>query len=273
MKLSIYLAESLKSEPLLISQLVRIALIEAALNTVWESLDRWSDAQLLELEQTLSRIDVLEDYPKGLRGERAFSNDVFARMRRGEYFPGELANVGRYAPSGFLYQNQLTINRLHQKYVLDAVDVGNRKVDARKTLALDELPELRASHPYRMFAKALFPALSKAVLRFASAQSDLDFAVIACALERFRRAHGQYPADLEELRPKFIEKIPHDVVSGGPLQYRRAAADGFTLYAVGFDEKDNNGTRSPVKEPQADAVGFDWVWQPAPERTEKSSNR
>ena len=272
-KLSIYLAESLKSEPLLISQLVRIALIEAALNTVWESLDRWSDAQLLDLEQTLSRIDVLEDYPRSIRGERAFSNDVFARMRRGEYFPGELANVGRYTPSGFLHQNQLTINRLHQKYVLDAVDVGNRKVDARKTLALDELPELKDFHPYRTFAKLLFPALSKAVLRFASAQTDLDLAVVACALERYHRAHGQYPANLEELRPKFIEKIPHDIVSGGPLHYRRDAAEGFSLYGVGFDEKDNNGTRSSAKEPQAGAVGFDWVWQAAPKRADNSSDR
>jgi len=275
LQLSIYLAESLKSEPLLISQLVRIALIEAALNTVWETLDRWNDAQLLELQQTLSRIDVLEDYPRSIRGERAFSNDVFARMRRGEYFPApdELASVTRYAPSGFLYQNQLTINRLHQKYVLDAVDIGNRKVDARKTLALDELPELRSSHPYRMFARVLFPALSKAVLRFASVQTDLDLAVIACALERHRRAHDQYPANLEELRPKFIEKIPHDIVSGGPLHYGRASADGFTLYALGFDEKDNNATPPPKKDPRADTVGYDWVWQPAPRRTDKSFNR
>jgi hypothetical protein len=264
-KLSIHLAESLKSEPLLISQLVRIALIEAAFNTVWETLDRWSEAQLLELQQTLSSIDLLEDYPKSLRGERAFSNDVFARMRRGEHFPGELASIARYSPSGLLYQNQLTINRLHQKYVFDPVDVESRKVDARKALALDDLPELKGRHVYRIFAKMLFPALSKAVLRFTSAQADLDFATIACALERYRRAHGQYPSSLDELRPKFIETIPHDIVSGGPLHYHREAADGFTLYGVGFDEKDNNGTPSPTKEPHADAVGYDWVWQAAPQ--------
>jgi hypothetical protein len=272
-KLSFYLAESLKSEPLLISQLVRMALIEAALNTVWESLDRWSDAQLLELQQTLSRVDLLEDYPKSLRGERAFSNDAFARLRRGENFPGELEVAARYGPSGLLYQNQLTINRLHQKYVLNAINIENRKVDPREALALDELPELKGFHPYRMFARLLFPALSKAVLRFASAQTDLDLSVVACALERYRRAHGQYPASLEELRPKFIEKIPNDIVSGGPLHYSREAADAFTLYAVGFDEKDNNGKAPPAKERRVDMVGYDWVWQPAPKPTDNSSNR
>ena len=273
LKLTIYLAESLKSEPLLISQLVRLALLENALDTVWETLDRWGDAELLELQQTLSRIDVFEDYPRSLRGERAFSNDVFARMRRGEHFPGELASIARYAHSGLLYQNQLTINRLHQKHVLDSVDVENRKVDARKALALEDLPELKGRHPYRIFAKLLFPALSKAVLRFTSAQADLDFAVIACALERHRREHGQYPASLEELRPKLVERVPHDIVSGGPLHYRPAAADGFTLYAVGFDEKDNNATPPPTKDPRADTVGYDWVWRPAPKRTDNSRNR
>jgi len=273
LKLSIYLAESLKSEPLLISQLVRIALLGAALDTVWETLDGWSDAQLLEMQQTLSRVDLLEDYPKSLRGERAFSNDAFARLRRGENFPGELEVAARYGPSGLLYQNQLTINRLHQKYVLNVINIENRKVDPRKALALDELPELKGFHPYRMFARLLFPALSKAVLRFASAQTDLDLSVVACALERYRRAHGQYPASLEELRPKFIEKIPNDIVSGGPLHYSREASDAFTLYAVGFDEKDNNGKAPPAKERRVDMVGYDWVWQPAPKPTDNSSNR
>ena len=272
-KLSIYLAESLKSEPLLISQLVRLALLGAAIDTVWETSDRWSDAQLLELQQTLSRIDVLEDYPKSLRGERAFSNDIFARMRRGESFPGELGWAARYGPSGFLYQNQLTINRLHLKYVFDPVDVENRKVDARKALALDELPELKGRHLYRIFAKLLFPALSKAIVRFANTQTDLDFAIIACGLERYHRAHGQYPASLEELRPKFLERLPHDVVSGESLHYRRETAGGFTLYAVGFDERDNNGTPPLVREPRVGAAGYDWVWQPAPGRTGNSADR
>jgi hypothetical protein len=273
LKLSLYLAESLKSEPLLISQLVRIALLGAALDTVWETLDGWSDVQMTELQQTLSRIDVLEDYPKSIRGERAFSNDTFARMRRGENFPGELEVAARYGPSGLLYQNQLTINRLHQKYVLAPVDVESRKVDVPKALALDDLPELKGWHLYRLFAKLLFPALSKAVVRFARAQTDIDLAVIACALERHHRLHGQYPASLEELRPKFIEKIPNDVVSGGPLRYSREAADSFTLYAVGFDEKDNDGKAPPAKERRVDLAGYDWVWQPAPKPADNSSNR
>ena len=271
LKLSFYLAESLKSEPLLISQLVRIALIDAALNTVWETLDRWSDAQLLELEQTLSRIDLLEDYPKTLRGERAFSNDVFARVRRGEVFPGELAGYFRYAPSGFLYQNQLTINQLHQKYVFAPVDVENRRVDALKAFSLDKIPELKGSHPYRLFARVLFPLLSRAVSKFTKAETDLDFAILAIALERYHRMDRRYPEQLEELSPQFIDKVPHDVVSGAPLKYIRKDPGHFLLYGVGMDAEDNQGARS--KSVAGPDPNFDWRWQPAPKRPDNSPNR
>jgi hypothetical protein len=273
LKLAIYLGESLKSEPLLISQLSRMALLELALDVTWETVDRWSDEQFADLQQTLSQIDVLEDYPKSLRGERAFANDIFLRMIRGEGFPGDFAFVARYGPRGFLYQNQLTINRLHLKYSLAPVHVEARRVDARKALMLDEIPELKGTHPYRLFARQLFPALSKAVLRFAKTQTHLDFAVMACALERYRRAHGSYPERLEQLVPTFAAKIRHDLVSGEPLRYVRTSNDDFVLYAVAFDGKDNSGTPGPPNDQGAAGGGYDWVWKPAPKRNLSSTNR
>lgn len=269
LKLCLYLGESLKSEPLLISQLVRIALLKSAFSTIWETLDRWSDDQLAELQRRLAEIDVLTDYPRALRGERVFSNDVFVRMRRGEGFPQDFAVAARYGTSGFLYQNQLTVNRLHQKYSFTPVDVDKRKVDARAALALDEIPELKQRHPYRIFAHLLFPALSKAVLRFTEAQTDRDFALIAVALERHRRAHGSYPETLDELVPRLLPKLPHDLITGSPLHYRRVA-DDFLLYAVGFNEKDDNGTSARSRS-NAPLEG-DWVWKPLPRR-EASANR
>jgi hypothetical protein len=271
LKLCLYLGESLKSEPLLISQLVRIALLKSAFATLWETLDRWNDDQLTELQRRLAEIDVLSDYPHALRGERVFSNDVFVRMRRGEGFPEDFAFAARYGTSGFLYQNQLTVNRLHQKYSFTPVDVENRRVDARAALALDHIPELKKRHPYRLFAHLLFPALSKAVLRFTEAQTDCDFALLAVALERHRRAHGSYPETLEQLTPRLLPKTPHDLITGGPLHYRRMAANDFVLYAVGFNEKDDNGT--PAERRSNAPTDGDWVWKPAPKRIETSANR
>ncbi len=59
------------------------------------------------------------------------------------------------------------------------------------------------------------------VKKFAYAQSSVDLARTAIALERYRLAHGDYPESLDALAPQFIEKVPHDVIGGGPLHYRR----------------------------------------------------
>jgi hypothetical protein len=269
LRLCIYVGESLKSEPLLISQMVRLAILERGCGTIWETLDRWNDEQLVELQRTLSEIDVLEDYPRGMRGERVFANDVFGRIRRGEYFPGELAFAARYGPGGFLYQNQLTVNALHQKYTFAPVDLERRRVDAALTSKMDDIPELKGWHPYRVFAHLLFPTLSKAVVRVTKTQTDLDLAAIACALERYRRSNGSYPERLEELMPRFMTKVPHDLVSGESLRYRRTATDDFLLYAVAFNEKDDNGTPATLSNARMDG---DWVWRPAPKR-DSSANR
>jgi hypothetical protein len=45
----------------------------------------------------------------------------------------------------------------------------------------------------------------------------VDQARIACALERYRLANGKYPAALADLIPRFLDKIPADVITGKPM--------------------------------------------------------
>jgi hypothetical protein len=55
-KLSLRLADAIRTEPFLISHLVRIAMVNLTLQPVWEGLTehQWSDAQLDELDQALA---------------------------------------------------------------------------------------------------------------------------------------------------------------------------------------------------------------------------
>ena len=73
-------------------------------------------------------------------------------------------------------------------------------------------------------------------------QASIDLARVACALERYRLAHGEYPETLDALTPQFIEKLPHDIINGQPLHYRRTDDGKFVLYSVGWNEKDDGGT-------------------------------
>jgi hypothetical protein len=63
-KLALRLAESVRTEPLLISHLVRIAIVNLTLQPVWEGMaeHQWSDAQLAALNAELAKLDFLADY-------------------------------------------------------------------------------------------------------------------------------------------------------------------------------------------------------------------
>lgn len=283
-ELALWLVDLVKEEPVLISQLVRLAQLQVTLNSLWEGLAGrcWTDAQLAGFERRLGGFDFLADYRKAMRGERTFCAVAVDHIRRlrnadalgaasdesgndsdpAERFLGPV--VLQLIPGGWFDQNNASIGRLHLEFMLPGVDCDARRVSPsnvrRLTVALDD--RLKHRSPYNWFGNLLMPALSGASARFAQGQASADLARVACALERHRLAHGQYPESLDALVPAFIAKLPHDVIDGQPLRYRRTAEGSFVLYSIGWNEKDDGGTVVPNK----DKRGFnwkegDWVWQ------------
>jgi hypothetical protein len=80
-------------------------------------------------------------------------------------------------------------------------------------------------------------------------------------LERFRQIDGEYPATLDALVPSFIEKLPHDIIGGQPLHYRRTDDGKFLLYSVGWDEVDEGGKVALNRDGAEDRTRGDWVWK------------
>lgn len=64
---------------------------------------------------------------------------------------------------------------------------------------------------------------------------------------------GRYPATLAELSPKYLSEVPDDVFAGKPLAYK-PAGDGYLLYSVGPNGKDDAG-RWFDDEPRGDDPG------------------
>jgi len=64
--------------------------------------------------------------------------------------------------------------------------------------------------------------------------------LVAFALSAHRREHGRFPEKLDALAPAHPPIVPGDLFSGGNLVYR-PDGDGFLLYSVGVDGKDNGG--------------------------------
>lgn len=277
-KLGLRLTEAASSEPITISHLVRIASLQITMQPVWEGLARhqWTEEQLTELQSALAKTHVLDDYGRTIRGERAFSNLMIDELRTGKHFDlndvlgngndqSVVSSARRFVPSGWFYQNQLTLNRLYQERCLPLVDATKHRVYVQQTREADDVPELKSRSLYNIFARLLFPAIAKLAAKFANGQTTVDLATVACALERHRLATGQYPEQLDLLVPRFIATIPTDVITGELLKYRREPDGTFVLYSVGWNETDDGGEPGVTKSGAAvDPTQGDWVWRYPP---------
>jgi hypothetical protein len=111
---------------------------------------------------------------------------------------------------------------------------------------------------HRVTARLLLPALNRAIMKTAAAQTAVNQAAVACALERYRLANDHFPEKLDALAPQFISPLPNDALTGEPYKYRRTDDGRFVLYSAGWDEKDDGGL--PGKTLFDERQG-DWVWE------------
>src|SRR5438093_1747756 len=267
------LTDTVRQEPTLISFLVRVREVRLALQPVWEGLaeGRWSAGQLGSLQQSLQQFDFVADAKFGLKAECVgLGNGIMEYVRCSPTQAPELvaldegnshrsatdlaAHFLAWGPRGWLYQEQVEYDRLFDQYILPPVDTVARQIrsglSSSNHAALDALlagTAVQLLKARRVFAGVLLPSLPNIHLRAAEGQSAVDLSVVACALERFRLANSQYPETLDALVPRFIEKLPHDVITGQPLKYRREEGGRFVLYSVGWNAKDDGGGYPPRK--------------------------
>ena len=282
-KLALFMADSLKEEPFLISCLVRVACWQSATQPVWEGLAEhaWSDAKLQELEARLQQCDFVSDAKKSLESERACGVTTMELVRKkgpaylfdisGDASPTladdrRSANfIGLFIPRGWYYLEEYNYCRLFDTLLGSGLDTAKKRVSPGQLAAGQrELSQelsgggVKAILHHRIMAAMLLPALERFVVKAAQAQTTANQAAVACALERYRLANGQFPDTLDALVPRFISPLPHDVITGEPYKYRRTADGQFVLYSIGWNEKDDGGIPGSKL---FDETEGDWVWQ------------
>jgi hypothetical protein len=277
-KLMLRLTGSIRNEPFLISHLVRIAIVSIALQPVWEGLTahQWSDAQLAELDAELAKLNLLADYKLTMHGELVFQGGVIDYLR---HHPEQISNYSgdgnsrsmpllvrigwHLVPRGWYYQNQLSCARPMVELFIPLADETRRIISPTASRHADAavLAETRRLNRHNAIEKMLLPGLGGSVRRFAYGQETADLARVAVALERFRLAHGEYPTALNALEPRFLDKVPQDIINGQPLHYSLSTGWKYTLYSVGWNEKDDGGHVVSTKGGAIDNSAGDWVWQ------------
>ena len=274
---TILLAESLATEPLIISQLVRSAILQIGVQPFWEGVvDRkWTAAHLAKLRDVLQPIELMRGMALAFRGERNMINYWMDRMRVGEVemaseldmITGE-SNLPRIIlPDCLVYQNQFHINRIITENVLMGIDLENSRLLAQQFKSLEE--EVRMLQegftPYHFIAGMLFPAYDRMGIKVSANQAAVDQALIVTALESHRLAKGGYPSSLGALSPEWLSTVPGDWFSDAGLVYRRNTGGTFTLYSIGYNETDDGGecTFGKSKRKAIEWEEGDWPWPSA----------
>ncbi|HEV7924046.1 MAG TPA: hypothetical protein VGR14_01740 [Verrucomicrobiae bacterium] len=285
-KLMLALADSIKPEPFLISLLVRASCVEIAIQPVWEGLaeHRWTDAQLQELQARFLSYNFLADLRPPLKDERACGvQAVDALQKKGLGFIDNFTNqrqdqwglekpafdvLRNVMPSGWFYREKLNFCTLFDAQTQGILDPVAKTTSPSKVASNGEelssqlydghgASVVRGLLRHRLVAALLLPALQNITFKAAMAQTTTDQAAVACALERFRLAHGQFPDQLDALTPQYMSRLPNDVITGQPYKYRRTDDGQFVLYSVGWNEKDDGGVPGKTLFDQREG---DWVW-------------
>jgi hypothetical protein len=286
LKLNYRLAAGTERDPSLVGGLVANGIEAMSGNAVAEGLrlHLWSDAQLAAIQEGLSRFDLLRVFQFDLRADASSIGPNYDFLKNNRQLT--LANwptannlrdlAGLQAivlklsllwPSGWFDFNKVPITDSMLSCVA-VVDPLQRRVFPEMAADLDRklerrLAEVDALAPWNFISIDAGMAITGPAQGFARNQVIvLDETRIACALERYRMAHGIYPAALDALAPEFIDSIPHDIMNGEPLHYQLRPDGNFLLYSVGWNQRDDGGKTVIEKKPSTkiDYFDGDWVW-------------
>jgi hypothetical protein len=290
-QLMLRLVDSVQTEPFIITHLVRMAVMQMAIQCIYEGLaeHKWSDAQLADMDAELAKINYPADFQFCVRAETAGHAKIFEwieqKRSRGRTLVEDISNYGdkrvptstinllsagfHLMPKGWFYQGDLMLAEHGQLWSSLVKGDGQPVISPQTVLqASNETMTITGRHglPFNFLGLGglLIPELSTYAKRTAFAQTSADLARIAIALERYYLANGGYPASLDPLSPKYLQEIPTDIINGEPLQYRQTQDGRFVLYSVGWNEKDDGGVAIAAKGSIGTGIDVDkgdWVWR------------
>lgn len=127
--------------------------------------------------------------------------------------------------------------------------------------SLNEITEEFESIPwYFRLSGGLFPNFSSAWLKEAILEAFMGTGQIALACKIFKNHEGVFPENVAALIPDILAKEPVDPFTGAPFIYK-LQGDGFTIYSVGSNGKDDEGRATYQVTRLIAEKDDDWPWR------------
>ena len=264
------LADLLKQEPTLVSQLVRIACDKIMI----DCLERMADKTDVTTDQARALITELSQHTDATPWIRTMDGErvciglwCFQTLQHGSFrdfnpllstemnFPRWLCWIFKYPMTPVLKKDFVIYLKLFSQ-MQDYYKVPYWK--AAETIR--NHPTNQQIPPYCIMTRLLLPGLDKIATKNAEHDALIKVARAGLGLKLFKQKNGAYPDTLEKLTPEFLENIPVDPFTGKALIYRKADA-GFTLYSLGPNQQDDNGTPKSTGKKATGEEPYDIVWK------------
>ncbi len=260
------LADSLRAEPLLISQLVRISNWDIIFSRLQWNLNVVSltDEQLGSLQRLLNEAEQPQAFARGLAGEQANGLAFFTNRRAQSLLlssgsaSSDDASVSLRAVLLFDFLKLTGQFQKDKAFYLTAMATNLaaaiQPYPARFSLSQRSSATVPAP-PGRFYivSRLFLPALGRTFVKDAEHAARIRVMEAVLAVERYRRAHSEaLPASLNELVPAFLDTVPQDPIDGQPLRFKKLPK-GYVIYSIGSDGKDDGGTEPNPKSSGAPA--------------------
>ena len=233
------LANALQHEPLLISQLTRVALFHKANDTIriLAAQSCPTPDQQAQLDALLQSCDDRAPLVQAMDGERILFGDwAFRHLSRADLRPGMgtpwTLPAAIFFPPLFHLDHAVYLRTLH-----DAALRAQRPFDAVAARSGEESDAFHAVPKYCVLTRLCVPVLSRTRQQFAVMSAESRVTRTGLAILRQRQQKGGWPASLAELGSASLA----DPFSGQALVYH-VDPTGFTIGSVGFDRHNDGDT-------------------------------
>jgi hypothetical protein len=243
-------AKSLENEPILVSQLVRIACDAVARKQIETLLPQieFVDDDLMLLQANVRAIEYQEGLKRALMGERAMGSLAFLDPNMTEVLGSDRPHPLTFVVRG----DDLACYLKLMDRVIDTAELPWAQA-RRERLAIDE--EFRAVTSGSIVSRAMhpltaliMPSLNAACDAGARGDAQMRTADAALAFELYRRAHGELPRAWAQLVPAYLPETPVDPFDGRPVRFLRREGE-CVIYSIGADERDDHGQGGESNQP------------------------
>lgn len=249
------LGQSLSNNPSLVGHLIKMALLALDVSNIQEIVNRTSldETQLLQLQETLQRISESTTLGPALHGEICF------------YL--EYNYIVRNRPSGSLSVDERArqyAEALLPKNTTMVLDAYQQMIEIDKLPIQEQLPRVREivkkatdASIFIFMPKIMLSSMDKLYPIHLRVRANIDCAIMALAIERYRLKEGKLPETVEMLVPGYLPQVYVDPFDGKPLRYKQTEP-GYMIYTIGEDGVDDGGRERDQK--NRDKT-YDWAFQ------------